>query len=84
MTTPLYLSIFVVNVSKMYINILYKFHIIPNTQSRFITKVHDLLVQPSYMLFTSNVLMLNAVLLHVLDIGLPKYLKGGVLYTIIF
>ena len=33
----------------MYINILYKFHRIPDTQSHFIAKVHDLLGQPSYM-----------------------------------
>ena len=33
----------------MYINISYKFHRIPNRQSRFITKVHDLLGQPSYI-----------------------------------
>ena len=32
----------------MYINIAYKFHRIPDTQSHFITKVHDLLGQPSY------------------------------------
>ena len=34
----------------MYINISYKFHRIPDAQSHFITKVHDLLGQPSYML----------------------------------
>ena len=32
----------------MYINISYKFHRILDTQSHFITKVHDLLGQPSY------------------------------------
>ena len=32
----------------MYINITYEFHRIPDTQSYFITKVHDLLGQPSY------------------------------------
>ena len=32
----------------MYINISYKFHRIPDRQSHFITKVHDLLGQPSY------------------------------------
>ena len=34
----------------MYINMSYKFHRIPETQSHFITKVHDLLGQPSYFL----------------------------------
>ena len=34
----------------MYINIVYKFHRIPDTQSHFITIVHDLLGQPSYIL----------------------------------
>ena len=33
----------------MYINISYKFHRIPDTQSHFITKVQDLLGQPSYI-----------------------------------
>ena len=33
----------------MYINISYKFHRIPDRQSRFITKVHDLLGQPLYI-----------------------------------
>ena len=33
----------------MYINISYKFHRILDRQSRFITKVHDLLGQPSYL-----------------------------------
>ena len=33
----------------MYINISYKFHRIPDRQTRFITKVHDLLGQPSYV-----------------------------------
>ena len=33
----------------MYINISYGFHRIPDTQSHFITKVHDLLGQPSHM-----------------------------------
>ena len=32
----------------MYINISYKFNRIPDAQSHFITKVHDLLGQPSY------------------------------------
>ena len=32
----------------MYINISYIFHRIPDTQSHFIIKVHDLLGQPSY------------------------------------
>ena len=32
----------------MYINIPYKFHRIPDRQSRFMTKVHDLLGQPWY------------------------------------
>ena len=32
----------------MYINI-YKFHRIPDRQSRFIAQVHDLLGQPSYI-----------------------------------
>ena len=32
-------------------NMSYKFHIIPDTQSHFITKVHDLVGQPSYMFF---------------------------------
>ena len=35
--------------SQMYINISYKFHRIRDTQSRFITKVHDLLGQPWYV-----------------------------------
>ena len=42
-------SIFIENVSEMYINISYKFHRIPDTQSHFTTKVHDLLGQPSYL-----------------------------------
>ena len=33
----------------MYINISYKFHRIPDTQSRFMAKVHDLLGQLSYI-----------------------------------
>ena len=33
----------------MCVNISYKFHRIPDTQPHFITKVHDLLGQPSYM-----------------------------------
>ena len=33
----------------MYIKITYKFHRIPDTQSHFITKVHDLLGHPSYI-----------------------------------
>ena len=32
----------------MFINISYKFHRIPDRQSRIKTKVHDLLGQPSY------------------------------------
>ena len=42
-------TIFVQNVSKMYINTSKKNnHRIPPTRSRVITKVHDLLGQPSY------------------------------------
>ena len=33
----------------MYMDISYKFHRIPDTQPRVITKVHDLLGQPSYL-----------------------------------
>ena len=33
----------------MFINLSYKFHRIPDRQSRFIIKVHDLLGQPSYV-----------------------------------
>ena len=33
----------------MYTNISYKLHGIPDRQSRFITKVHDLQGQPSYL-----------------------------------
>ena len=40
---------------KMYINISYKFHRIPDTQSRFITKVHDLLGQPSYLTYDLDI-----------------------------
>ena len=40
--------IFVQNVYVMYIKISYKFHRIPDTQSRVITKVYDFLGQPSY------------------------------------
>ena len=43
-------SLFVENVSFMYINISYKFHRIPDRQSCFITKVHDLLGQSSNLL----------------------------------
>ena len=32
---------FVENVSKIFISMSYKFHRIPDTQSRFITQVHD-------------------------------------------
>ena len=35
----------------MYINISYKFHRIPDRQFCFITKVQDLLGQPSYIKF---------------------------------
>ena len=45
--------IFVENVSQMYINMLYKFHRIPDAQSRFITQVHDLVGQPSYILYVN-------------------------------
>ena len=41
--------IFVQNVYVMYIKISYKFHRIPDTQSRAITKVYDFLGQPSYV-----------------------------------
>ena len=41
--------IFVQNVYVMYIKISYKFHRIPDTQSRVITKVYDFLGQPSYV-----------------------------------
>ena len=37
------------NVYVMYIKISYKFHRIPDTKSRVITKVYDFLGQPSYM-----------------------------------
>ena len=43
--------IFLQNVFKMYIKISYKFHRIPDTQSRVITKVYDFLGQPSYIKF---------------------------------
>ena len=36
------------NVYVMYIEISYKFHRIPDTQSRVLTKVYDFLGQPSY------------------------------------
>ena len=39
----------------MYINISYKFHIILDKQTRFITKVYDLLGQPSYNIPYTNV-----------------------------
>ena len=42
-------TIFVQNVSKMYKNISNKNHRIPESKSCVITKVHDLLGQPSYM-----------------------------------
>ena len=41
--------IFVLNVYVMYIKISYKFHRIPETQSRVITNVYDFLGQPSYV-----------------------------------
>ena len=37
------------NVYVMYIEISYKFHRIPDTQSRVLTKVYDFLGQPSYI-----------------------------------
>ena len=40
--------IFVQNVYVMYIKISYKYHRIPDTQSRVITKFYDFLGQPSY------------------------------------
>ena len=40
--------ILVENVPQIDIIISYKFHRIPDRQSRYITKVHDLLGQPSY------------------------------------
>ena len=42
--------IFVQNVYVMYIKISRIFHRVPDTQSRFITKVYDFLGQPSYIL----------------------------------
>ena len=62
LTTPLYLSIFVANVSKMNINILYKFHIIPNTQSRFIKKSPRFTGTTLLYVIYFNVLILNVVL----------------------
>ena len=50
--------IFVENVSQMYIKISYTFHRTPDRQSRFITKVHDLLGQPSYFPLFVGVLCL--------------------------
>ena len=42
----------------MYINISYKFHRIPDRQSRFITKVHDLLGKPSYIRMNEEALQM--------------------------
>ena len=42
-------TIFVQNVTKMYMNTSLKIHRIADTNSRVIMKVHDLLGQPSYM-----------------------------------
>ena len=42
-------TIFVQNVSKMYKNTSNKNHRIPDSKSCVITKVHDLLGQPSYV-----------------------------------
>ena len=55
--------IFVQNVYVMYIKMSYKFHRIPDTQSHLITKVHDLLGQPSYtpLYFINNVYFDNIV-----------------------
>ena len=52
------------NVSKMYINMSYKFHRIPDTQSQFITQVHDLLGQPSYFPLFVGVLCLSLFVMH--------------------
>ena len=49
--------------------------------SQYVIKQYTYMILQLYMLLTSNVLLLNAVLL---DNGLPKDLQGGVLYTIIF
>ena len=43
-------SIFVHNVNVMYIEISYKFHRIPDTQSRVIAKVYNFLGKPLYVL----------------------------------
>ena len=63
-------SIFVENVSEMYINISYKFQRIPDTQSHFITKVHDLLEQPSYRVLMENRIPLKPMLVDVRIVAL--------------
>ena len=53
--------IFIQDVSYMYINTSFKYHRVTCTQSCVITKVHDLLGQPSYI----NIERLNSVVLCV-------------------
>ena len=67
-------SIFVENVSKMYINISYKFHRIPDTQSHFITKVQDLLGQPS---FIQNLVKFYQFVLKILQSRNDRKMDGG-------
>ena len=61
----------------MYINISYKFHRIPDRQSRFIAQVYDLLGQPLYVVgaLTTHVHPINECFHHNrLFYKLPNYL----------